>query len=234
MKDWFYGQAGKPSGPFSEEEMLEMFRQNKINRTTLVWKDGTADWQPLEKSELAQKLPGVPPPLSPHIRLASPLRRLAAVVLDMVILICFPLILVIFVVIIFASGLAMANNEDPIAAGLFVFSLGAFIVSAVNIFLLWRSGQTIGKRALGVMIAGMDGNKAPLWRILILRIGVFYYVPWMVSDMSGNNSLVELLVGILLLADLLMILRNGHRTLHDFLAGTIVVRRETGASPDQP
>lgn len=233
MKDWFYGLADKPSGPFSEEEILELFGRDKISRVTLVWKEGATDWQTLGESELAAKLPAMPPPLSPHIQLAPPWRRLAAVVVDFAILICLPMMLVVFAALISASASSGGYAEGALGTAMYVFSAGVLVVSAFNVFLLWRTGQTIGKRAMGVMIAGMDGGKAPLWRILALRIGVFL-VLGTISDMADNSSPVRALIGVLTLADLSFILLPGHRTLHDFLAGTIVIRVRIEAQRGKP
>src|ERR1035438_9056155 len=56
---WFYEVNGQQTGPVSDSEFDELFRSGKINRDTLVRREGMADWQPL-----ATAPPNPPPPLS--------------------------------------------------------------------------------------------------------------------------------------------------------------------------
>jgi hypothetical protein len=42
---WYYALGGQQLGPVAETELREMFRNGRINRDTLVWREGMADWQ---------------------------------------------------------------------------------------------------------------------------------------------------------------------------------------------
>jgi uncharacterized RDD family membrane protein YckC len=87
------------------------------------------------------------------------------------------------------------------------------IVMVVNLVLLQRNGQTIGKKMLGIRIVRSDGSRATLGRIFWLRgfvNGLFYYIPF---------------VGRLYaLVDSLAIFGSARRCVHDYVADTIVVR----------
>ena len=83
---------------------------------------------------------------------------------------------------------------------------------ALNGYLLARRGQTVGKKLLGIKIVMADGSVAPFWRTAGLRL-----VPFVLGGVGP--------VGAALLAfDGLLILGHQRRCLHDFLAGTIVVK----------
>ena len=50
--DWYYAENGQSVGPFSEEQMRQFLRTNKIYGETYVYKKGLPDWIPLKQSEL--------------------------------------------------------------------------------------------------------------------------------------------------------------------------------------
>jgi uncharacterized RDD family membrane protein YckC len=96
--------------------------------------------------------------------------------------------------------------------GVVLVVLGGAAITAVQVVLLGTSGQTLGKRLLGVRIVRSDdeGNpgyvKAVLLRgVVILLIGVI--------PVAGS---------VFLLVDLLFIFGDDQRCLHDYIAGTKV------------
>ena len=44
---WYYALGGQQIGPVAGTEIRELFQNGKINRNTLVWREGMTDWQPL-------------------------------------------------------------------------------------------------------------------------------------------------------------------------------------------
>lgn len=44
---YFLGVGGEPSGPFSEEAILQQIRDDKLPEDTLVWAEGFSTWQPI-------------------------------------------------------------------------------------------------------------------------------------------------------------------------------------------
>jgi hypothetical protein len=56
VKNWYYAEAGKQTGPVTDEQFAELVRTGVIKDDTLVWHDGLTDWQPyrqLKDSESA-------------------------------------------------------------------------------------------------------------------------------------------------------------------------------------
>ena len=63
---WFVGLNGKQEGPFDEAALSQKVAACEINRDTLVWKQGMANWMKVaEVAELAPLFASVPPPLPP-------------------------------------------------------------------------------------------------------------------------------------------------------------------------
>ncbi len=47
MADYYYALNGQQAGPVPEEQLKSLLRMGTINMSTLVWREGMADWQPL-------------------------------------------------------------------------------------------------------------------------------------------------------------------------------------------
>lgn len=87
------------------------------------------------------------------------------------------------------------------------------ILVAINLYLLQRGGQTIGKKVVGTMVVRTDGSRIELSRIILLR--------WLPLALV---SLIPFAGGILALIDACFIFRADRRCLHDQIADTIVVK----------
>jgi len=46
----YVGIDGKPMGPLSEYEFLELYRNKRITKDSLVWISGMANWQRIEET----------------------------------------------------------------------------------------------------------------------------------------------------------------------------------------
>jgi hypothetical protein len=54
---WYYHSGGQQQGPVSDAELANLLQTGRINRTTPVWREGMADWQPLSLA----RPEGIPP-----------------------------------------------------------------------------------------------------------------------------------------------------------------------------
>ena len=65
---YFYAANGQQAGPVTLEQLKTLFANRTVNKNTLVWKQGMANWSPLkEVEELKTFLGGsTPPPLPPQ------------------------------------------------------------------------------------------------------------------------------------------------------------------------
>jgi uncharacterized RDD family membrane protein YckC len=101
----------------------------------------------------------------------------------------------------------------PVRVRIAFVAIGWVVFIVLNGYLLWKRGQTIGKFAVRTRIATMDGGVPPLTKTLGIRyivVGLLFHVP-----------VLGFLFG---LANLLFIFGASRRCLHDYMAGTRVVR----------
>jgi len=97
-----------------------------------------------------------------------------------------------------------------VLGGLAVLAIVAF--AAYSMILVYRYGQTFGKRMMGIRVVRMDGSRVTLARFIFLR-----YLP---LGLAGMIPYIGSLVG---LVDSLLIFRDSSRCLHDDIADTQVV-----------
>ena len=147
------------------------------------------------------------PPVEQPSELASPWARLAAVIIDGLIMMA----VVIPISIIGALTLAANQQSDETtAAFIAVIAIAVVVVFVIQWVLLGTRGQTIGKIALRIRIVDAQTGAHPGWaRLVLLR------------------SIVNWLLGIIPfygLVDALFIFRGDHRTIHDLYSGTRVDR----------
>ncbi|WP_176216931.1 RDD family protein [Andreprevotia lacus] len=82
-----------------------------------------------------------------------------------------------------------------------------------NCWLIYRNGQTVGKKICRIRVVREDGSRCSLARYVFMRalpIGVVRWIPY--------------LGGLAAFIDAVMIFRGNYRCAHDDMAGTIVVK----------
>ena len=116
----------------------------------------------------------------------------------------------------FALGLVLPGAT---AAGggdgtlpLLAFAAAFVALVGINLRLLYLYGQTIGKRIIGVRIVRLDGDRAGLGRLVVLRT--------MVPSMIAGVPFLGVLFAVV---NYLFIFRDDRRCLHDHMADTKVV-----------
>lgn len=111
-----------------------------------------------------------------------------------------------------ASERLLANLPFTGSTAMVVCSALLLVVIAINLSLLSRNGQTIGKRAVGTKIVRTDGSPVELWRVVVMRWLPLFAVRW-----------IPLVGGLAGLADALVIFGSNKRCIHDYIADTIVI-----------
>lgn len=158
---------------------------------------------------------------SPTVQLASRMQRLGAYTLDVV------LAMVVYMPIVgvaFVSEASGADSETMTVLIFVVFGLGLLAFAGVNLYLLYRDGQTIGKRLVGIKIVRGDlVSRASLLRIIFLRT-----LPvWVVNNIPCMGIFA-------VLGNYLVILGDERRCGHDYLADTHVVVVGSGGDDPEP
>lgn len=80
--NWFYHAPGEGRiGPLAADELRRRYRERRIQRDTLVWREGLREWQPLERVADEVDLFSVTPDASlpPPLPAAAPMAMAAAV-----------------------------------------------------------------------------------------------------------------------------------------------------------
>ena len=125
------------------------------------------------------------------------------------------------------------GSFNPMAAGM--GTLGVFIVIFVvfaigwtiwQIVLLYKYGQTVGKKAMGIRVVRMDGSRVSFARFFFLRGLAIAVVGAVVGGILGAMHF-PYGGNIVTLVDCLMIFGAAHRCLHDLIADTQVVTAES-------
>lgn len=131
---------------------------------------------------------------------ASPVLRLVAGLIDLLVLVG---VLIVIQIVLVILSLSLFRNGDMAMAlvyfGVGVVTLGYFFISEY----FWH-GRTLGKKAMGLRVIGEDGEEAPVAGCLARSMFRF----------------LELALPFLLL---IMFFDRRHRRLGDMLAGTMVV-----------
>lgn len=129
--------------------------------------------------------------------------RLGAAVLD-------SLIFIAFLVPGFVVSISYPDDNSGLAPLVFVAAILCLII--IQAGLITNSGQSLGKRALGIRIVGfLDESNPGFWRGFVLR----QIVPGCIASIPFVN--------IILLIDVLYIFRDDRRCVHDLIAQTKVV-----------
>jgi uncharacterized RDD family membrane protein YckC len=112
-----------------------------------------------------------------------------------------------------------AGNAFSVWAGLvqtgawfFVGVVWVLTVLSINIYLMRKNGQTIGKKIVGIKVVRTDGSPVSLYRIFFLRYAVNTFF-----------TLIPAVGPLYSLVDSLMIFGDARRCVHDHLADTIVI-----------
>jgi len=161
--------------------------------------------------------------------LANRLKRLIATLIDMLLVPAFTLLLVLI------TG-TTEDAEDYISLsglGLNILGLAVLGYLILNGYSLFRYGQTLGKRLLGIAITvpdqlgdgGWTNEPASLWRLICVR-ALFFPLLFLAPMLAVTQPLtVPWLIALFPVIDQLFIFSHHRRTLHDYAAGTVVTKR---------
>ncbi|EDN70164.1 conserved hypothetical protein, membrane [Beggiatoa sp. PS] len=99
---------------------------------------------------------------------------------------------------------------------LLLLALIPLMVFIINLILLYRNGQTIGKRLFAIKIVRTSGNRVGLLRLILVR----YFSFWLLIYLPFWSKILL----IFLLLDELLIFQNSRQCWHDLIADTIVIK----------
>ena len=231
---YFIGKDGKQLGPFAEEQVRAKLVAGEVSHDDLGWHEGMPEWKPLRTLFAASTFPafeasrtgtsstpftpGTFKTVEPSASLAGRGSRLGAYLLDQLIALVLILPGLWKLLQPFMKDLEAGNAPTPEellaniapALPLLIIPLLAFVI--VQVVMLVKNGQTIGKRMLGIRIVKLDGSNPGFTNVIIMR-GI---LPGLIGGIPMVGPVFSLI-------DVLLIFREDHRCVHDMIAGTIVV-----------
>jgi uncharacterized RDD family membrane protein YckC/Tfp pilus assembly major pilin PilA len=215
---YFVDLLGTRQGPVSRRGLLDAIDQGRLRPASLVWRSGMPQWQPLSSltDELGPAVDRAPPePPRPvhsqpqygtaHVVDAGFLRRAAAYVVDSLIYVVICIALGAVLGVALALGHASKHGSGTVVL---IYTLASLIG-----LLYWplqessRHQATLGKRALGIKVTDLDGQRISFGRAFGRWLGKFlsgliFHVGYMMAGFTKRKQ-----------------------ALHDMLAGTRVVDR---------
>lgn len=135
--------------------------------------------------------------------------RLVAVLLDMAIVLVPTWMMG---AVVESARRPFAQPSDGVKLFALLYLIGICIYVVVQLVMLHRNGQTMGKRLMGIRIVRSDGTRAGLGRIFLLRA--------LLPNLIAAIPFVGLFFALI---DALFIFADDRRCLHDRFADTIVV-----------
>ena len=138
--------------------------------------------------------------------------RLGAYLLDLVI----ALVLVGAPLLVGMSwdAAAAGNWEGAFSpVGAILCGVGVLVYIAITAYLVYKNGQTMGKKIVGIKVVRSDRSHASLGRIFWLR-NVVNWIPSVIPYLGNIYGLV----------DALFIFSDSRQCVHDKIADTIVVK----------
>jgi uncharacterized RDD family membrane protein YckC len=139
-------------------------------------------------------------------------RRLAATLIDMV------LVPVLAILLMLVTGV-LEHADDWTQSAMPLLRIGLLGLASyllLNLWLLWKRGQTVGKAALGIAIVrANDGTRPALWRLCVR--GLFFPTLYLIVLVPY--------IALIPVIDQALIFRKDRRCVHDWASGTAVVAR---------
>lgn len=148
-------------------------------------------------------------------------RRVLALTIDALVV---PL--VSFMVMLVSGAMEHAQAYAGIQPLLRPVLLGIVGYLLVNGWWLASSGQTLGKKILGLKIVQTNNtHKPPLWKLICIRGPFFVLVYAPLAVLTLGWSLAGVGIAAAAVINLIPALGKDRRCLHDLLAGTVVVKQ---------
>jgi len=220
---WHYSHDGTQQGPVTEDEIKGMISAGSVKPSDLVWCDGMAGWEPVSSvaelmpqahtNELAAHAAPVAAAsmsayvedstLSQAVVYSGFWRRVAASLIDSVILGVVGAILGIVLGVAMVSG----GTDDTEVVELTGNVVGIFLGWLYYALMESSSKQaTIGKMVMGIKVTDLEGNQISFARA------------------SGRHFGKIISSLILAIGYLMMLWTEKKQTLHDKMAGCLVVK----------
>ncbi len=174
--------------------------------------------EPMNPYAAPTSLPGPPVPTSDN-DLADRGARFGAAFLDGLLIGAITLPVQLLTGFFFRSQTQDATTVEQLLMILF----NVLVILLLNGYLLFKRGQTIGKMALGIQIVDYrTGRLLPPLRVYVYRY--LWLTPLGILAAVIPGLVDDLILNVVVLVDIIMIFGRERRCLHDYIAGSKVVK----------
>lgn len=216
---YYVGKNGQQLGPLGGEQIKARVAAGEFNTSDLIWSEGMTAWEPISTIFNNPYMPSAVLGASPYLaalqgqRLAGRGERLAAVILNQL----FALLTMVPGGILVWLGFNASVNTDNLngmqIAGIGLSGLLMIGLLIYQLTLYLKTGQTLGKKFMGVKVVTFTDGSLPAFGSII---GLREILPYIIA-------LVPLLGAIFSIVDICFIFREDQRCIHDLMANTKVV-----------
>ncbi len=219
IMQYYVGKNGQQLGPFGEEQIKARVAAGEFSTADLIWREGMASWEPISTIFNNPYLPSAALGASPLLAaqagqaLAGRGARLGAVLLNGLINLAAMLPGGILL------GIGSSGQQGDTLTTLQLIGIGVMFLCGIalaiyQLMLYLRTGQTIGKKLMGVRVVKFTDGTNPGFGGLV---GLREIVPAVIG-------MVPLVGGIFSIVDACFIFREDQRCIHDLMANTKVIR----------
>jgi uncharacterized RDD family membrane protein YckC len=173
----------------------------------------TNPYEALPVSSLATEYTG-----AQHDTLAPRSTRFVAALVDGIIL----MLAVLPVQLLFGFPQRLATGQAGVLEQILMGLVGFGVMLAVNGYLLFHNGQTVGKMLFKIQIVDAESNKLlPFLRVYVLRY--LWTLPLSIIAAVIPGTADGMILNAAIIIDILLIFGAPQRCLHDYIAGSKVV-----------
>lgn len=238
---YHFARSGTALGQKPRSEALDALAKGELQATDLAWCEGMGDWKPVSTiSDLSQTPSAASPSASPFLKPSEstlqpapqsgqvlrpvaeettrqPLASLGARFLGAFVDGLIMMVVAIVPMLAIDGVSAFAEPEaEPSTAALIAMSVCFLVIAIIQLTLLARRGQTIGKIVARTRIhLNATGEQAGLLNAFLLR--------GLVGGLPGS---IPLIGSIYTLVDICFIFREDRRCIHDLIGGTMVLKAD--------
>jgi uncharacterized RDD family membrane protein YckC len=112
------------------------------------------------------------------------------------------------------DAVAAGNWEGAFSpVGAILCGIGALVYIAITAYLVYKNGQTMGKKIVGIKVVRSDRSRASVARIF-----------WLRNFVNGLPGAIPYVGNLYQLVDALFIFGESRQCIHDKIADTVVVK----------
>ena len=202
---WYYARAGQQFGPVLSSALQQMAMTGQLSAQDMIWQNGLAAWIPA--GTVPNLFPATPNMPVYQLEVAGFWLRFAAMILDLILMVVWVVIITVAAGLVISATAIDINGRDYNAVVAVIYIL--YFIGSWLYYALLESGpkqSTLGQRAIGIKVTDLEGRKISFGRATGRFFGkmisqIIFFIGYIFAGFTDKKQ-----------------------TLHDLIAGTLVVR----------